>query len=147
MTGTVENLLAYKGYKIWSITPDETVYAAIKLMAEKDIGALPVVHNNKLIGILSERDYTRKVILQDRSSRNTTVSEIMTVDVFHITPTMGIDECMRIMSSNHLRHLPVVLDNELIGIISIIDVVKAVIDEQKDKIQQLEHNISWGESY
>lgn len=127
---TVEKLLAEKGYKIWSVAPDETVYAAIKLMAEKDIGALPVIYNGKLAGILSERDYTRKVILQDRSSKNTPVSEIMTTDVFHITPTMGIDECMRIMSKNHFRHLPVVLDNELIGIISIIDVVKAVIDEQ-----------------
>jgi len=145
--GTVEQLLANKGYKIWSISPDETVYAAIQLMAEKDIGALPVVSNGELVGILSERDYTRKVILQDRSSRNTRVREIMTANVFHITPAMGIDECMRIMSKNHFRHLPVVFDNELIGIISIIDVVKAVIDEQKDKIQQLEHDITWGESY
>ncbi len=147
MMGTVEHLLADKGYKIWSIPPDATVFDAIKLMAEKDIGALPVVEDSKLIGIFSERDYTRKVILQDRSSKNTRVSDIMTVDVFHITPTMGIDECMRIMSKNHFRHLPVVLDNELIGIISILDVVKAVIDAQKEKIQHLEHDISWGESY
>lgn len=145
--GTVEHLLADKGYNIWSISPAATVYDAIKLMADKDIGALPVVEGNKLIGILSERDYTRKVILQDRSSKNTRVSEIMTVDVFHITPAMGVDECMRIMSKQHFRHLPVVLDNELIGMISIIDVVKAVIEEQKEKIQHLEHDISWGESY
>jgi CBS domain-containing protein len=145
--GTVEQLLLDKGYKVWTISPEETVYNAIKLMADKGIGALPVVLSGKLVGILSERDYTRKVILQERSSKNTRVMEIMTVDVFHITPAMSIDECMRIMSRNHFRHLPVVLDNELIGIISILDVIKAVVDEQKDKIQQLENDISWGESY
>lgn len=145
--GTVEHLLSEKGYKIWTIAPDESVYNAIKLMAEKDIGALPVILNGDLVGILSERDYTRKVILQDRASKHTRVMEIMTRDVFHITPAMSIDECMRIMSKNHFRHLPVVFDNELIGIISILDVVKAVISEQKHKIEQLEHTISWGESY
>lgn len=145
--GTVEHLLADKGYTIWSISPAATVYDAIKLMADKDVGALPVVAGSRLVGIFSERDYTRKVILQDRSSKNTLVSDIMTVNVFHINPAMGIDECMRIMSKNHFRHLPVVLDNELIGMISIIDVIKAVIDEQKEKIQHLEHDISWGESY
>lgn len=145
--GTVEQLLADKGYKIWTVSPEETVYNAIKLMAEKDVGALPVILNGKLVGILSERDYTRKVILQDRSSKHTRVMEIMTRDVFHIAPAMGIDECMRIMSKNHFRHLPVVFDNELIGIISILDVVKAIIDKQKDKIEQLEHHISWSESY
>lgn len=145
--GTVEQLLENKGYKIWSISPEETVYNAIKLMADKDVGALPVVFDKHLIGIVSERDYTRKVILQERHSKDTQVMEIMTRDVFHITPSMGIDECMRIMSKNHFRHLPIVLDGELIGIISILDVVKAVIEEQRDRIQHLEHDISWGESY
>jgi len=145
--GTVEQLLADKGYTIWSVSPEDMVYDAIKLMAEKDIGALPVIVSNRLVGILSERDYTRKVILQDRSSKNTQVKDIMTADVYHITPAMSIDECMRIMSKKHFRHLPVVLDNELIGMISIIDVIKAIIDEQKDKIEQLEHNITWSESY
>jgi len=145
--GTVEQLLSDKGYKIWTVAPEETVYNAIKLMAEKDVGALPVILNGDLVGILSERDYTRKVILQDRASKHTRVMEIMTREVFHITPAMSIDECMRIMSKNHFRHLPVVLDNELIGIISILDVVKALINEQKNKIEQLEHDISWGESY
>ncbi|MEJ2360440.1 MAG: CBS domain-containing protein [Gammaproteobacteria bacterium] len=145
--GTVEHLLANKGYKIWTVTPEETVYNAIKLMADKDVGALPVVLNKNLIGIVSERDYTRKVILQQRHSQDTRVVEIMTRDVFHISPAMGIDECMRIMSKNHFRHLPVVLDGELIGIISILDVVKAVIEEQRDRIEHLEHDISWGESY
>lgn len=144
---TVEKLLAEKGYNIWSVSPEDTVYNALKLMADKDIGALPVVLGSKLVGILSERDYTRKVILHERSSKNTRVMEIMTQDVFHISPAMGIDECMRIMSRNHFRHLPVMLDNELVGMISIIDVVKAVIDEQQGRINQLEHNISWSESY
>lgn len=144
---TVEKLLAEKGYNIWSVSPEDTVYHALKLMADKDIGALPVVLGSKLVGILSERDYTRKVILHERSSKNTRVMEIMTQDVFHISPAMGIDECMRIMSKNHFRHLPVMLDNELVGMISIIDVVKAVIDEQQGRISQLEHNISWSESY
>jgi len=145
--GTVEQLLAQKGYTIWSVTPEQTVYDAIKLMAEKDIGALPVARSGKLLGIISERDYTRKVVLMERSSKTTPVGEIMTSDVFHITPSMGIDECMRIMSKKHFRHLPVVLDNELIGMISIIDVIKAVVDAQRDRIQHLEHNISWGETY
>lgn len=145
--GTVEHLLANKGYKIWSISPEDTVYNAIKLMADRDVGALPVVRNNQLVGILSERDYTRKVILQDRHSQDTRVMDIMTRDVFHISPSMSIDECMRIMSKNHFRHLPIVLDGELIGIISIMDVVRAVIEEQRDRIEHLEHNISWGESY
>jgi CBS domain-containing protein len=145
--GTVEQLLGQKGYKIWTVAPEDSVYDAIKLMADKDIGALPVVVSGRLAGIFSERDYTRKVVLQERSSRTTQVAEIMTTDVFHITPTLGIDECMRIMSKNHFRHLPVVLENELIGIISILDVIKAVVDAQRDKIQHLEHNISWGESY
>jgi len=145
--GTVEQLLARKGYKIWTVAPDDTVYDAIKLMAEKDIGALPVTASGRLVGILSERDYSRKVVLLERSSRTTQVAEIMTMNVFHITPSMGIDECMRIMSKNHFRHLPVVLDNELIGIISILDVIQAVVDAQREKIQHLEHNISWGESY
>lgn len=145
--GTVEQLLADKGYKIWSVSPHDTVFDAIKLMAERDIGAVPVLLDGKLVGILSERDYTRKVILQDRSSKNTQVREFMTAEVSHITPAMSIHECMRIMSQRHFRHLPVVLDNELIGMISITDVIKAIIDEQKDKIEQLEHNISWGESY
>lgn len=145
--GTVEHLLLDKGYKIWTVSPEETVYNAIKLMADKDIGAVPVILDGHLVGILSERDYTRKVILQDRSSKHTRVMDIMTREVFHITPAMGIDECMRIMSKNHFRHLPVVLDNELIGIISILDVVKALIEEQRERIEHLEHNISWGESY
>ncbi len=145
--GTVEELLADKGYKIWSVAPEEVVYNAIKLMADKNIGALPVLQSGKMVGILSERDYTRKVILQDRSSKNTRVMEIMTTDVKHITPNASIKACMAIMSKNHIRHLPVVLDGELIGMVSINDVVKEIINGQKDKIDQLEHNISWGESY
>lgn len=144
---TVEKLLADKGYAIWSVAPEDTVYHAIQLLAEKDIGALAVLSAGKLVGIFSERDYTRKVILEGRSSRDTRVMEIMTTEVLHISPAMSITECMHIMSRHHFRHLPVVLDNELIGMISIMDVVQAIIHEQKDKIAQLENDISWGESY
>ncbi len=144
---TVEKLLADKGFHVWAVSPEDTVYNAIKLMSDKDIGALPVVQNGKLVGIFSERDYTRKVVLQDRASKHTRVMEIMTVNVCYISPATSIDECMRIMSKHHFRHLPVVLENELIGMISIADVVKVIIDEQKNKIDQLEHNITWSESY
>lgn len=144
---TVEQLLAEKGYSLWTIAPEDTVYQAIKLMAEKNIGALPVVQDNKLVGILSERDYTRKIVLQDRSSKHTRVAEIMTTHVCHISPRISVDECMRIMSKNHFRHLPVVLENEVIGMISVIDVVKVIIDAQKDKIHHLENNIAWSEAY
>lgn len=144
---TVEKILANKGYTVWSVAPEDTVFHAIKLMADKDIGALPVLQSGKLIGIFSERDYTRKVILQERSSKNTRVMEIMTTDVFSISPTISMDQCMAIMSKHHFRHLPVVLDNELIGMVSILDVVKEIIHEQQIKIDHLEHTISWGESY
>lgn len=144
---TVEKLLADKGFTVWAVAPEDTVYSAIKLMSDKDIGALPVVQNGKLVGIFSERDYTRKVVLQDRSSKHTRVMEIMTGNVCYISPATSIDECMRIMSKHRFRHLPVVLDNELIGMISIADVVRVIIDEQKNKIDQLEHNITWSESY
>lgn len=144
---TVEQLLADKGYTLWTIAPEDTVYQAIKLMADKNIGAVPVVQDNRLVGILSERDYTRKIVLQDRSSKHTRVAEIMTTNVCYISPRIGVDECMRIMSKHHFRHLPVVLDNEVIGMVSVIDVVKVIINNQKDIINQLENNISWSEAY
>ena len=143
----IEKLLADKGYQVWSVAPDEMVFNAIRIMAEKDIGALPVVQSGKLVGIISERDYTRKVILKDRSSKNTRVMEIMTTDVYHIAPSMGIEECMALMSRHHFRHLPVVLDGELIGMVSITDVVKEIIHHQQITIDHLEHAVSWGESY
>lgn len=116
-------------------------------MNEKSVGALPVVLDDKLVGILSERDYARKVILEDRSSKETQVKEIMTKRVFHTSPEQKVEECMAVMTEHHIRHLPVITDGKLSGMISVGDVVKYIISDQKFKIEQLEQTISWGESY
>lgn len=144
---TVEKLLEARNSDIWHIGPDDTVYNAIKLMNEKKIGALAVVLDDELIGIISERDYARKVILKDRSSKDTKVKDIMTSRVFHTYPQQKIEECMAVMSEHHIRHLPVMVNNKLTGMISIGDVVKEIISDQQFKIEQLEHTISWEESY
>ncbi len=143
----IEQLLATKNNEIWTISPDDSVYDAIKQMSEKSVGALPVVVDNKLIGIISERDYTRKVILKGKTSKATKVKEIMTAKVYHTSPDQPIDECMAVMTKHHFRHLPVIKDDVLIGMVSIGDIVKYVISDQKFKIEQLEQTISWGESY
>ena len=143
---TIEKILDGNN-KIWTILPDDTVFDAIKKMNEKSVGALPVVSDDKLVGIISERDYARKVILEDRRSKDTKVKEIMTEKVFHVAPTHKIDECMAIMTEHHIRHLPVLTDGKLSGMISVGDVVKYIISDQKFKIEQLEKDISWGESY
>ncbi len=142
MTTTVNQLLNTKVSEIFSVEPDTLVIDAITLMNEKKVGALPVIKDNKLVGILSERDYTRKVILNNRSSRETMVSEIMTEDVKTVSPSQTIDECMVIMSDNHIRHLPVVNDNEPVGVLSVMDVVKNIITEKEFIIEQLEHYIT-----
>ena len=144
---TIEKLISDKGSKVWSISPDDSVYEAIKQMNEHSVGALPVVQADKLVGIISERDYARKVILKDRSSKETKVKEIMTTRVFHTFPQQKIEECMAVMSKHHIRHLPVMNDEKLVGIISIGDVVKDIISEQQFKIEQLENTISWSETY
>ena len=136
-----------KGNEVWKIPSDTTVYDAIKMMSEKKVGALPVVDNHKLVGIISERDYTRKIILEGRTSKETRVKDIMTEKVFYTTPTQKIEECMAVMTEHHVRHLPVMNDGQLEGMISIGDVVKYIISDQKFKIEQLENSISWGESY
>ena len=152
---TVKDLLKGKGYDIWAVAPDDSVYDALKLMAEKNVGAVLVIDAGSasagsagtLVGIVSERDYARKVILEDRRSKDTLVKEIMTEKVFHVSPGQKIDECMKIMSEHHIRHLPVVNESKLTGMISVGDVVGYIISEQKSKIEQLEKDISWGESY
>lgn len=144
---TVEKLLGTEKKFVWAANPDDTVFDAIKLMNEKSVGALAVVLNDKLIGIISERDYARKVILEGRSSKETKVKEIMTTRVFHTFPEQKIEECMAIMTEHHIRHLPVMNGEKLSGMISVGDVVKYVISDQKFKIEQLENTISWGESY
>lgn len=143
---TIDKLLDANN-KIWTISPNDTVFDAIKKMNEKSIGALPVIVDDKLVGIISERDYARKVILEDRRSKDTQVKDIMTERVFHVLPTHKVDECMAIMTEHHIRHLPVLTDGKLSGMISVGDVVKYIISDQKFKIEQLEKDISWGESY
>lgn len=127
---------------IYTVSPDATVLEAISIMAEKGIGALVVTQDNEVVGILSERDYTRKVALMERSSYDTTVSEIMTAKVLTISRSNTVEECLQLMTDRHLRHLPVVEENKLVGLISIGDLVKAAMQDQKNLIDQLQHYIS-----
>ena len=136
------HLLENKGTDIWSITPDASVLDAIKMMAEKGIGALLVMEGASLTGIVSERDYARKVILQGRSSRETPVREIMTDKVFSASPDNSIDECLALMTNKRVRHLPVVDGGNVVGVLSIGDLVKAKIDEQQYHIEQLQNYIT-----
>lgn len=142
MTTTVNQLLNAKHSDIFSVTPDSLVIDAIRMMNEKEVGALLVMENDNLVGILSERDYTRKVILNNRSSSETNVSEIMTSDLKTVNSSQTIDECMVIMSNNHIRHLPVVDNDKTVGVLSIMDVVKNIISEKEFIIEQLEHYIT-----
>lgn len=139
---TVAGILNNKVTAVFSVTSDTTVYDAIKLMSEKNIGALPVVDNNQLSGIFSERDYARKIILQNRTSQDTLISEIMTAAVITITPQDSIEHCMEMMSSKKIRHLPVIENDQVVGIISIGDVVTAIIQSQKETINHLQTYIS-----
>ena len=140
---TVQELLRNKGYHIWSIGPDATVYEALTLMAEKDVGALLVLDNaGQLVGILSERDYARKIVLKGKTSRETPVREIMTEKVVWVRPDQTIEECMALMTNKHIRHLPVMEEGRLLGVISIGDVVKDIISEQEFVIEQLENYIT-----
>lgn len=140
--GTVNSILRAKGNTTFSITPETIVYEALEIMFEKNVSALVVLKNEKLVGIFTERDYARKVILQGKSSKETRIAEIMTEDLITVSPDSSVDDCMRLMTSRFIRHLPVVADDNLIGIISIGDVVKYVIEEQKFIIQNMEHYIT-----
>ena len=144
---TVRELLKNKGREVWSINPEDSVFAAIKTMDDKHVGALAVVKDDKLVGIVSERDYARKVILRRRTSKETRVKEIMTTQVYYTHPNQPIDECLVIINERRIRHLPVMYNDRLVGIISVGDVVKEIIKEQKYTIQQLENQLSWTESY
>ena len=139
---TVKQILDTKGYAVWSIHPQESVFTAIQQMAEKEVGALAVLEGDALVGIISERDYARKVILKGRSSKDTPVSEIMTSPVRYVTPQETVDECMRIMTANRVRHLPVVEDEKVVGIVSIGDLVNWIISAQADTIHQLHSYIT-----
>lgn len=135
---TVGQLLRNKGPRIWSVRSGDTVYDAIVAMADHDVGALPVVDDGELVGILSERDYARKVILKGRASRETLVRDVMTPDVITIAPDRSMQDCMELMTERRIRHLPVLRDGSLVGIVSIGDVVKATIAEQAFLIEQLQ---------
>ena len=139
---TIANLLKNKGHEIWSVAPTDLVFDAITSMAEKGVGALLVMDADKLVGIFSERDYARKIVLEGKSSRNTSVADIMTRDVIRASPEQSIEDCMSVMTENHIRHLPVAEDDQIIGVISIGDLVKVIIVEQKELIAQLERYIS-----
>lgn len=141
MTITVGQIIRYKS-DIWSVTPDATVFSALELMAEKDIGAVVVVEDEKLVGIFSERDYARKVILRGRSSKTTTVGELMTRNVFTVSPDNTIKECLALATEKHFRHLPVVKDGKLMGMVTIGDIVKAIISDQQSLIDQMENYIT-----
>jgi CBS domain-containing protein len=139
---TVEQILDAKGSDVWSIAPDASVLDAIKLMAEKEVGALLIMTGEKPVGIVSERDYARKVILKGRSSQETPIKDIMTTKVVCASPGQSIEECMALMTDKHIRHLPVMDGDQLRGMLSIGDLVKAVIAEQKLVIKELERYIS-----
>ena len=138
---TVKQLLQGKSQGLCTISPDARVFDALKLMADKDIGALLVVENDKLVGILSERDYARKVILHGKSSHDTPVKEIMTERVVCVQPKNTVEECMALMTDKRIRHLPVIENDKLIGVLSIGDLVKETISEQQFMIKQLESYI------
>jgi CBS domain-containing protein len=134
---TAQNLIEIKGNDIWTISPEDTVYDALRLMARVDVGALLVTDGDRLVGIISERDYARKVILLGKTSKETLVEEIMTKNVISIHPMQTCEECMEIMTKNRIRHLPVVIDGDLVGVVSIGDVVKNIIHKQREKIKDL----------
>lgn len=137
----VERILRQKGSQVCSVPPDVTVYEALQTLADKDIGALVVLNGTRLVGIFSERDYARKVILKDRSSREMKVHEIMSSPVVTVSPSTTVDECMRCMTAERCRHLPVVEDDKVVGVVSIGDLVSWIITAQDQTIHQLEDYI------
>ncbi len=142
MERTVKSLLDVKGRNVYAITPDSSVYEALSLMAEHNLGAVMVCEDDMLVGILSERDYARKIILLDRASRDTKIAEIMTREVETVTEQDTVDHCMELMTKGHFRHLPVVDGDTVIGLVSIGDVVKTVIENQQSLIGDLERYIT-----
>jgi CBS domain-containing protein len=141
MADTVSSILRDKGHQVWSVSPDESVFQALSLMADKGIGALVVIAGQTVVGIISERDYARKVVLQGKSSKDTPVSDIMTSPVLSVSPDHTVDDCMRIVTTNRIRHLPVVQGEKVVGVVSIGDLVQRVISTQGETIQYLHEYI------
>jgi len=139
--GIINEILAHKSGELWSISPDATVFEAIEMMADRNIGALPVIAGGKLLGLISERDYTRKVALKGKSSKETRVSEILATPVI-ASPSDTVEECMKLMTTHRVRHLPILHGDEVIGLVSIGDLVNWVITAQSVTINQLESYIT-----
>jgi CBS domain-containing protein len=141
-SGNIRDILHYKGSSVWTISPDATVYEAIEMMADKNIGALLVTEQGKLIGIISERDYTRNVVLKGRSSKDTPVRQILSGNVVRVSPDHTVEDCMRLMTEHRVRHLPVVDGEKILGVVSIGDLVNCIISAQSSTISQLETYIT-----
>ncbi len=141
MQTTIRHILEVKGHDVWSTTPEASVFDALRMMSDKDVGALLVLQGEQMIGIMSERDYARKVVLLGKTSRDTRVEEIMSKKVFTVHPEQTVEEAMELMNSKHIRHLPVVDGEKVLGMISIGDVVKAIIFKQRAAIKDMEDKI------
>ncbi len=139
---SVSDILNSKGHDIWAVKPDDTVFDSLQLMAEKGVGALLVMDEDKLVGIVTERDYARKIILEGKSSKGSSVAEIMTKQVLCVAPERTVEECMALMTDKRARHLPVLDHKRVVGIVSIGDLVQAILSEQQILIDQLQHYIS-----
>ena len=141
-TGTIGTILHHKGATVWTISPQATVFEAIQLLARKNIGALPVMEADRLVGMFSERDYTRKVVLKGKSSKSTAVREIISTPLISVTPAQTVEECMRLMTEHRVRHLPVLEGDKVVGIVSIGDLVNWIINAQNLALNQMEDYIS-----
>ncbi len=140
--GTISEILSHKGTNVWSVSPAATVFDAIQIMAAKNVGALLVTEGDKLVGIISERDYTRKVILKGKASKQTAVREILSDHVIHVTPGHTVEECLRLMTDHRIRHLPVLEESRIVGVVSIGDLVNWIISAQTTTINQLQTYIA-----
>jgi CBS domain-containing protein len=141
-TGTISEILSLKGTQVWTVSPDTMVFDAIQLMSDKNIGALLVTDHGRLVGIMSERDYTRKIALKGKSSKQTAVREIISGKVVSVNPSHTVEDCMRLMTDHRVRHLPVLCDNNILGIVSIGDLVNWIISAQTTAIHQLQTYIT-----
>lgn len=143
-TGNINEILGQKGGTVWTIPPDATVFEAIQMMADKNVGALLVTDHTRLLGIISERDYTRKVAIKGKSSKELKVREILSPKVVHVAPTYSVEQCLRLMTEHRVRHLPVLDGEKIAGVISIGDLVNWIISTQSAEIEQLEQYIAGG---